>query len=119
MIHDMAGAIVEGVTGTYVVTRTARGRTVRGRYEGGTTSALSIDASVSPLSGEELLQNPELQSTSEVRQVITTSLLYVQTSAYDPDVIAIDGEPWEVVKVQDWTALGGFCVAFVAKKGRD
>lgn len=118
MIADMADAIAEAKTGTYSVARTARGTTVKGRYVPGATSTVSIDATVYPVSGEELLQLPELQATSEVRGVITTSTLYVQTSAYDPDVITIDGEGWEVTRVDDWSALGGFVQAYVTKRGR-
>lgn len=118
MIYDLSDTVLQAKTGTYTVTRTARGTTTKGKYTAGTQSTVTIEASVSPLTGEELQQVPELQATAEVLRIITPSTLYVQTSAYDPDVISIHGEPWEVTKVEDWSALGGFVVAFATKKGR-
>jgi spermidine synthase len=86
-------------TGTYAVTRTARGVLALGRYTAGAVTTVQIVADVQHVSGDMLRDLPEGVRTEEVRIVYTTTQLYAQDTTHDPDVIAIDGDTWRVFRV--------------------
>ncbi len=86
-------------TGTYVVTRTARGTTTLGRYSAGGTSTLNCVADVQDVSGDQLKDLPDGVSSSNARMLYTTTQLFAESPTTDADVVAIDGENWKVVRV--------------------
>jgi len=86
-------------TGTYTVTRTARGVLAQGRYTGGAQSTLDIVADVQHVSGDMLKDLPEGVRSEEVRLVFTTTQLFTESPTHDPDMIAIDGDSWRVIRV--------------------
>lgn len=117
MIHDMASAILEAKTGDYAVKRRAVATAVKGRAVPGAVTNLSIAASVTPVEGE-VLADLGLDTTTETKRVITSTKLYVSSAAYLADLVTIDGEDFEVTKLEDWSASGGFFLAYVTKVGR-
>lgn len=92
-------------TGTYTVTRRAASTYSNGVRVAGSTSTLSITASVQPVTGRELERLPEGMRTTEVVKLYTTTALRTADSG-DPDHISIDGETYEVQLVERWTAKG-------------
>lgn len=121
-------AIEDHKTGDYVVTRTTGATWVMGRKVAGTESTFSISASVQPAPGEELVDAPEGASLEDIRVIYTATRLIARrngtpgasdeddTDRVDPDVIAIDGEAFEVYKVAKWDHWGEtHYVAYAAK----
>jgi len=101
---NVAGLIASFSTGTYTVTRTARGSTVRGKIGAGSTSTVTITASVTPAKPMDLMRLPEGRRTTDTVRLITTTELYNggQGSAYEADTVSIDGESWEVNLADRW-----------------
>lgn len=78
----------------------------------------SIDASVQPVSQEQLQRLPEGMRTQEVQNLFTSTELNAKTEDSEPDTIFIDGSDWEVQAVESWASLGGYYRAVVARVGR-
>lgn len=102
-------------TGTYTVTRTARGTTALGRYTPGATSTFTIVADVQDVDGDELQDLPEGARGADTRVVFTTSNLISQGPDEDGDVVAIDGELWRVVRVKRARVFANRCRAYVQR----
>lgn len=114
---NVAGLIANFATGTYTVTRTARGSTVRGKTGAGSTSTVTARAAVWPASGDDLRRLPEGRRTAESLNFVTVTELYVggQGEAYEADTVSIRGESWEVSDVDAWIdplsgAVGYKCI---------
>ncbi len=94
--------------GPYTATRTTDG----GGYDAdglaiaGSASTFSVAGSLQPVSGRELRDLPEGQRGDETRVIYTLTELRTRTSTHRPDVLAIDGEPWTVIKVERFDAFG-------------
>lgn len=86
-------------TGTYTVTRTARGTVTLGRYTPGATSTFPIVADVQDVTGDYLRDLPEGVRTEDARMVFTTTLLVAKSQTADADIISIDGDNWRVSRV--------------------
>lgn len=101
---DVAALIASFSTGTYTVTRMARGTITRGRAEAGVETTVSIIASVSPATGDDIERLPEGRRAKEARTLFTTTLLYVggQGADYEADTVTIDSTDWEVSHVEKW-----------------
>jgi len=101
---DVAGLVASFRTGTYTVTRTARGTTSRGVVADGTQTTFTIDASVSPLGEHDQVNVPEGRRSSEMRLIFTTTLLRpsLQGGAYEADVVTIAGESWSIYDQDAW-----------------
>lgn len=101
---NIASLIRSFSTGTYVVTRITKDTLDRGKTVAGTTSSVSITASVSPSSGADLERLPEGRIVKRAITIITTTELYLggRDSDYDADMITVDSELWEVVFVEKW-----------------
>ncbi len=115
---DIASLITSFSTGTYTVTRTARHGIDRGRAEAGTTSTLTVTASVSPASGMDLTKVPEGRRTNGAITIFTSTELKIGGvgAAYEADRISALGSTWELSHVETWTdprsgGLGYKCVA--------
>ena len=102
---NVASLIASFSTGTYTVTRTARGSTVKGKTAAGTTSTVSVVAAAWPATGDDLKRLPEGRRTSEALNLMTATELYAggQGDAYEADTVSIRGESWEVSDVDTWT----------------
>ena len=101
---DLASLISSFATGTYTVTRRARGSIANGKVGSTSDSTVTITASVSPSSGSDVVKLPEGRRTNETRTIFTTTLLKTggQGEAYEADQISIGGETYEVMKVETW-----------------
>lgn len=101
---DIAGLVASFATGTYTVTRTARGNTSYGVVSAGTQTTFTIRASVSPLGDEDLVRVPEGRRTMEARLIFSTTQLYLggQGDAYEADIISIQSESWQVTDEDNW-----------------
>ena len=92
-------------TGSYVVTRTARGDTVRGRVEPGTTTTITIQAAaVAPLSGDDVVRAIEGRRSNENRYLFTTTQMYIggQDEPYEADTVIVDGKVWVAEHSEKW-----------------
>lgn len=113
---DLSSVIASFATGTYVVTRrspSAYG--TDGRLDAPTTSTLNVTACVQPLTGRELQKLPEGMQTQELLSIWSPVELRTQGSGQDPDLVTIEGEAWEVQKVERWSTLGAYWRAILAK----
>lgn len=103
---DAADLINSFLTGTYQVTRRAKVATVKGRAQPPVVTSLQVPACVQPANGRDLLRLPELRRSIETRRVYTATELKIgfQGSAFESDLISIDGMTWEVQNVEPWRA---------------
>ncbi len=109
---SLNGVISSLGTGTYLVTRTAAGVRVNGRYTPGLVTTIPIDAGIESVSGRELQDLPEGQRGDEVIRIFTATPLLTRRPGFDPDQITYQppgyeapGEPWTVIGVE---VLDGF-----------
>lgn len=91
------------------VTRYAAGSYVNGTYVAGATSTFSVDVSVQPIQGRELLNLPEAQRTRRwMKGYCGTELLTAdQSDSEKADVVTVDGIDFEVQESQIWEGGGG------------
>lgn len=104
---SLNGVIAAFATGTYTVTRYETETYTKGRRVEGASSTFSIVAVVVPMSGRVLNALATAQETEETRRLATTTELRARTPESAPDMIEIDGEEWQVTKVersQHWGA---------------
>jgi len=99
---DTAGVIASFLTGTYTVTRTADDTMTHGRATAGSSSTLTIKASVQPAKGDDLLLLAEGRRATETRVVYTTTELGVGIGPNKADRLSIDGVDWQVQHVESW-----------------
>lgn len=99
------GAITRFASGTYSVARYGAGTWTSGRFVKASPSNVSIVASVQPVGGREFAALPEGRRANEVRVVYTATALLTE-GAGSADIVTIDGEAWEVFKVETWPAWG-------------
>lgn len=96
----VTGAIGSFATGTYARTRYAAGSVTDGVKARGTGAAVTITAHVQPISGADLQALPEGRRTDEVKAVFTSDELHTR------DRLTIEGDVYEVDKVETWPAFG-------------
>lgn len=114
-VVNVAPAILALSSGTYTVTRYAAGDYVAGKLTAGSTSTLSISASVQPVSGQELQRLPEGERVKDWLYVYTPTELNTREGKKAADKISIDGANYEVATVDDWATEGGFYRALVQR----
>jgi hypothetical protein len=102
----LSDVITSFYTGTYKVTRTGGGSFTNGVYALGTTSTFDITASIQPVTGRDLQVLPEGQHANETKVVYTTTELKTRDPSNAGDKITINGEAWEVFRVERWEAFG-------------
>ena len=107
-LSDVIGDFADEATvSSFTVTRQTEGSYVNGRLVAGSTSSLTIEALIQPISGRELIESlPEGQSVNETRLLYTTTLLQTRTATDNPDRVTFEGEPWTVINVEKWDAWG-------------
>jgi hypothetical protein len=89
----------------YMLTRTARGTTQRGRVQQGTTTTIFlIPAAQHPATGNDLRKLPEGRRAVETRVLYSTQEIFLggQGAAYEADTVSIDGQNWQVEHVDTW-----------------
>lgn len=102
-------------TGVYTVSRPGAGTVSAGVYTPGAATTFTIDAVVQPV-GHDLRVVPEGRRVEDVRRIYTVTLL--RSTASGPDVVTIDGDPYEVFRVDGpWTMDGEtHYVAYAARQ---
>jgi len=90
--------------GNYTVTRHAASSYVSGRWVAGSTSELTVRASIQPATADQLQRLPEALRTKEARAVFSTTKLLTanESTGGKADLVSIDGEDFEVQEVKDW-----------------
>ncbi len=114
-MSDVVNALCDELA--LVVTRSAASTYTGGRLDTPTTAALSISASVQPLTGRDLKRLPEGSRVSDALVLFTTTELKTSGAGQSPDLIAIGGESYEVQNVEAWGNVGSFWKAIVLKTG--
>ena len=101
---DTSGLLASFMTGSYTVKRTAAGSFAHGKAVVGTVTLFSINATVHPASGQDLLCLEEGRRSNETRVVFTPTQLSVNKvgDAYQADKVVIDGEDWECQHRETW-----------------
>jgi len=90
-------------TGTYTVSRAVESTYgLDGILVPATSSTFKIVASIQPLSGQALRNLPQGQQGDNVRIIYTSTELKTRTDGFEPDIVTINGEPWEVSVIQRW-----------------
>lgn len=98
-----------------IVSRRVVGTYVDGIYIRATPTTFTIDCVTEPafnlnrvIGGVNLNVdgNVEGQRTTDVRQIWTTTELFTQNPAYDPDEILLQGKNWTVARVERWDLSG-------------
>lgn len=103
----LSDVITAFATGTYTVTRYGSGTYSNGVLVAGSTSTISVVASVQPVTGRDLQVLPEGQHSIETKVVYTTTELKSRDASNAGDRISIGGESWEVFRVEKIEAFGG------------
>jgi hypothetical protein len=100
---SLASVITSFLTGSYTVTRRAAGTyDANGVYVPAAPSTFSIDASIQPLTGRQLMLLPEAFHGEESWAVYTLTELRTESASGDPDAIEIDGLRHVVRTVKKW-----------------
>lgn len=106
---------------SYSVTRTAANTTVRGRSVTGTQTTVTIIASVSPIDGLEAARVAAGGVDKQTRTLFTTTQLFAggQGESYEADKVSIDGDFWQVDKVERWVDPRSRDAAYKVKVTRE
>lgn len=92
---------------SYTVTRTAESTLLLGRRVDGAVTSVSLVAVVQPVTGREIQILPELQHGEETKVIYTLTQLYTREPGFEPDSISVDGESYDVTRVDKFTQLSG------------
>lgn len=82
-----------------------QGNHVDGLWQEPSQSDATIKASVQPANGDDLLQLPESERSSEVLVAYTLEPIYISAADDDlrpSDIIIYDGREYKVIHVGDW-----------------
>ncbi len=110
-----ATALIASFGADYSVTRRVAGTSSAGLLVAGSSSTVSIVASVQPPTGADLLRLPEGRRSEDARVLFTATQLYTggQGATYTADRLVIDGNLFEVSHVEPWPADSTFWRAIV------
>lgn len=91
-------------TDEIAVTRFDSGTLVKGRYQKGNETNLTLQAVVLPVSGKERLQLPETIRTTEIIRLYTKEALLTanESESKKADTIEWHGQSYQVHKVEHW-----------------
>jgi hypothetical protein len=100
---------------TLTVTRAARVTySSAGDPVSASTSTLTVQATWQPATGRDLRRVPEGLRTEEGVVLFSTSLLRAGGGTYEPDVVTIEAESYQVATVERW---GSYWRAVAVKVG--
>ena len=107
-------------TNSYTVVRNGAGSFTQGRYIPGIPVSFTINASIQPLDGRDLLRLPQGSRTEWYIKIYTATPLRVviAPAGNSSDVVSYGGNTFEVEKVFDWSESGGFTIAYAKKQGQ-
>lgn len=90
---------------TVSVRRQSPGSYVDGEWVAGAESALSIVASIQPITGKEREDLPEGYRTARTCKLFTRDVLQVLSveNATPGDIVEFDGSDWEVIDLKDFS----------------
>lgn len=93
---------------TLTVTRRAAGSYVAGVWTPGATSTLTVEGSLQPMTGRELLLLPEGERTRARWKLYTETELRTadETTTTEADRVSWNGRSLVVVRVQDYSHVG-------------
>lgn len=118
-VIDLSDVVLDLASGSYTVTRTTPGGYgTDGRFVPGTPSTLTIQASVQPARGQDLLLLPEGMRTEETLKVYSPTRLFTQGAGQDPDVITVAGITYKVMTAEQWGPDGAYWKILASKIGR-
>lgn len=111
---SLLGVIDSLATGTYTVTRRAKGTWANGRYtKNETTTTFEIKAVEMPafnmnriIAGRDYKHTDQGQHATSIRVLYTKTELYTVRDGFDPDVVSLDGADWTVTRVEKWDHKG-------------
>ena len=114
---NLSGVIDSFATGTYTITRAGTGIIgAAGRLEPSAPTTFTRKAVVQPLSGREQEMLEEgLRNNDSLNVWTTEELRTAEPGAGVADIITIDGDDYEVQKVERWDALGAYWKHLVMK----
>jgi hypothetical protein len=119
VIDDFSGEIEAMKTGDYTVTRWESTTLVNGRVTGQVTTDLPpMPGMVHPTDGSEVRRLPEGLRGREVKVIFTAAALRGMEEAAVPDMISIDGFPFQVWKCERWKELGNFFRSVLVRAGQ-
>lgn len=114
---SLSDTITNFKTGTYVVTRTTVSSfDGNGKKVGGTVSTHSIDGSLQPATGRELRALPESRRGDEIRVLYTIAEIKGPSATFEPDMIEIDDDDWEVIKVEYFAVISNHYRSTIARR---
>jgi hypothetical protein len=118
----MIGTLERLCSNSYTVMRLAAGSyDANGRYSVGSSSTFSVNASIQPVSGRDLLRLPEGLRTKQLLAIWTRTPLQtaLAPNGPPPDVLTYtDGLGYQVQTVLDWTENGGYSKYIAQKVGQ-
>jgi hypothetical protein len=112
---SVASVIDRQETGTYTVTRYAARTYTKGRLDSASTSTVTIDAVIQPLSGRDLQLLPEGSSALESIAIWTRTALRVSAASQQADRISYGNETYEIQNVTVWATPGGYYKAIASR----
>lgn len=89
---------------TFTGERLAPSTYIKGREVLGVSSALSFEASIHPLNGQEIKHLPEGRRDKEAYALLTTTILYADNpeTKQPADMINAYGKKFEVISIGPW-----------------
>lgn len=84
------------------VTRGAAGSYSHGIYSAGTTSTLTIQASVQPTKPNDTLLLPELRRNDKAFVLFSDTVLNLVNGSTPPDRVSLFGETFEILAQDPW-----------------
>lgn len=116
MIEDMSDAIALLSSGTYTVTRRAPPTNVNGYATPGATSTFTITASVQPAPGKVTELLPEGWRNRDTREAFTSTPLRTAKAGQIPDVVTIEGSPFQAYSIEPFEELGNFQAVILVRE---
>jgi len=100
----MSSLVKSFATERLTVSRFAEGKWIEGSYQRGEESCFDIDASVQPMTPNEIVQVPEHRRNSESVKIYTCDRLFQadESKGTASDIVKHDGKHYEIHKVSNW-----------------
>ena len=114
--HGQIAQAIRTVSEEIEIQRTLAGAyDVYGRWNARAPEAFKIRASVQPSSPKELEDVPENRRSKSSITIYSTTLLKTVSPETQPDRLTWHGDVYEVIKVEEWCEIGGYCKVIATK----